>query len=65
MPNNLKISLAAARVNADLTQEEAAQLMKISKSTLVSWEKHKTFPSVSQAEKLYALYNRPKDSIIF
>lgn len=35
----LQISLAAARVNAGLTQEEVAKNMKISKNTLVNWEK--------------------------
>lgn len=36
---NLQISLAAARVNAGLTQEEVVKKMHISKNTLVNWEK--------------------------
>ena len=36
-----QISLAAARVNAGLTQEAAAKKMSISKNTLVNWEKGK------------------------
>ena len=65
IPDNLKISLASARVNANLTQEEAAKGMNVSKSTIVSWEKGKSFPTVNQANKLYEMYDRPKDSIRF
>lgn len=35
----LQISLAAARVNAGLTQDDVSKNMKISKNTLVNWEK--------------------------
>ena len=33
-----KISMAAARVNAKLTQSEVAEIMKVSKQTIVNWE---------------------------
>ena len=46
--NDLKITLKAARVNAGLTLEEAAKTLGISRSTLISWEKH--------PEKINALY---------
>ena len=36
---NLRISLAAARVNAGLTQAEVAKTLHISPNTLVAWEK--------------------------
>ncbi len=65
IPPELKISLASARVNAQLTQEDVAREMHVAKSTIVSWEKGKTAPTVTQADRLYALYNRPKDSINF
>ena len=35
----LMISLAAARVNARMTQAEVAKAIKISKNTLINWEK--------------------------
>ncbi len=38
----MKISLKAARVNANLTQKEVAERMNISKNTLVNWEKGRT-----------------------
>ena len=61
----LKISLAAARVNARMTQAEVAEILKISKSTLASWERGITEPKVAQAEKLSELYNIPSDNIFF
>lgn len=37
----IKISLAAARVNAGLTQSDVAQMLKVGKQTIVNWEKGK------------------------
>lgn len=36
----LKISLRAARINANLTLIEAAKKLGVNKSTLIKWEKH-------------------------
>ncbi len=65
MDSRLKISLAAARVNAKLTQADVAQILGVTKRTIISWERGITAPSVLQADKLYDIYNRPKDSIFF
>lgn len=65
MDERLIISLAAAMVNAGLTQEEAARMMMIAKSTIVAWEKGKTSPTVKQADRIYELYDRPVGSIRF
>lgn len=59
----LQISLAAARVNAGMTQEEVSQYMKVSKNTLVNWEKGTSEPTMSQGRRLSALYNIPLDNI--
>ena len=61
----LRISLAAARVNAGYTQEEASKLLKVSKTTIVNWEKGKSEPKTTQAKRLSELYKMPYDSIIF
>ena len=61
----LRISLAAARVNAELTQSEVAKMLHISPNTLVAWEKAKAEPSISQGRTLSELYKIPLDSIIF
>lgn len=65
IPESLKVSLASARINAELTQEDVAKKMHVSKRTIVNWEKGISSPSVLQADALYNMYNRPKDSIRF
>lgn len=59
----LQISLAAARVNAGMTQEDVARKIHISKQTIVSWEKGNSEPSISQARELSKLYNMPLEYI--
>ena len=59
----LQISLAAARVNAGLTQKEVAEKMGVSKVTIISWEKGKTLPNIATARKLAELYEIPLDNI--
>ena len=44
----LKISMASARVNADLTQSEVAEKMGVSKQTIVNWEKGRIIPKPAQ-----------------
>ena len=57
----IQISLAAARVNAQMTQEEVAKKMNVSKNTVVNWEKGKTEPSISQSKQISKIYNMPLD----
>lgn len=59
----IQISLAAARVNAGLTQDDVARSLKISKNTVVAWEKGTSEPKTSQARELSALYKMPLDNI--
>lgn len=58
-----KISLAAARVNANMTQKEAAKALNISKNTLINWEKGKKSPKYSQLMGLCKLYDIQLDYI--
>ena len=60
---SIKISLAAARVNAQLTQSEVASELHVAKNTIVSWEKGLTEPKLEQARKLSKLYGMPLDYI--
>ena len=64
MPEPIQISLAAARVNARLTQEEAAKRMKIGKRTIINWEKGRTSIKIAEFEELCNLYKISKDYII-
>ena len=63
--SKLQISLAAARVNAEMTQTEAGKAMSVSKNTLVNWEKGTSKPSITQAKELAAIYKIPLDYIFF
>ena len=60
-----KFTLKAARVNAGLSQKEAAERMGISNKTLCSWEKGRTFPDQPMIEKLCLLYGLTYDLIDF
>lgn len=52
----MKIKLKALRVNADLTQEEAAKKMNVTRETIQSWESHRTFPKMDALNRLCDIY---------
>ena len=47
-----QISLAAARVNANMTQDDTAKAMKVSKTTVVNWEKGKVVRSLDWLNRI-------------
>lgn len=61
----MAITMKAARVNANLTQLEAAQALGISKNTLSAYESMKTIPQIDMAQKMASLYGLSVDQIIF
>ena len=61
----MAITLKAARVNAELSQQEAAKQLGISKSTLGNYEKYKTTPDIEMSKRMAALYNWSVNDIIF
>lgn len=61
----MKITLKAARVNAGLTQKEAAKALGISKSTLVSYEARRTTPNIEKGRQIANLYNMDTGDILF
>lgn len=60
----LKISLKAARVNANLSQENVAKKMKKSKVTINNWENGKTEIDYGNLIELCRLYSVTMDDII-
>ena len=60
-----KITLPAARKNANLTQQQLADACGVSVSTVANWEKYKSEPSVSMAMKIGKACNTHYDNIIF
>ena len=61
----MKIQLKAARVNANLTQEDVAKTLKIGKNSIVNYESYTSVPSVILAKKLAKLYGLQVDDIIW
>ena len=59
----IKISLAAARINAGFTQDDVAEKMHKNKQTIVNWEKGRTFPDPAEMAYLCTLYNIPMNFI--
>lgn len=52
----MQITLKAARVNAGLTQTEAADALNINRRTIVRWEQGKPKPTGKKLERLCTLY---------
>lgn len=47
-----RLSLAAARVNANLTQKEFAEKCGVCESTIVAWEAGRRYPSTRMLSKI-------------
>jgi len=56
---------AAARVNANMTQEEAANKIGVTKVTIIKWEKGEGSPNIEKAQALADVYRWPLQFIIF
>jgi transcriptional regulator with XRE-family HTH domain len=59
----LRISLKAARVNAELRQIDTAIALDVDKKTVSSWEKGTTMPAADKVEALCNLYGISYDNI--
>ncbi len=57
------VSLEAARINAGLSQKEAAKQVGVNVGTLSNWENGKTAPDIDKFRKLCAVYGCPADLI--
>lgn len=60
----LQITLAAARVNAGLTQAAVAKKLRVSTQTIINWEKGKVSPRIPEITLLSQIYGIPTDNII-
>ena len=52
----MKISIKAARVNANISAESVAKKLDITVDTLYNWEKGKTIPNICFVKKLADIY---------
>lgn len=60
---DVRINYAAARVNADLSQEEAARMLKISVYTLSNYESGKTVPTWNTHLRMAKCYGIPSEML--
>ena len=61
----LRITLKAARTNARLTQQEAADKIGVTVDTIGDWERAKSFPNALQIRRIEEIYGVPYDGLIF
>ncbi len=61
----LRITLKAARVNADLTQREAGEALGVTPDVISNWERGISFPDVAQVKAIEKAYNISYDNLIF
>lgn len=61
----IQITLTAARVNAGLTQKEAAERLGLNVGTLRNYEKGVSFPDVPMIQKIEELYGVSYNDLIF
>lgn len=59
----IRISLAAARVNAGLSQADVAKRLGKSRQTIISWESGKSAPGVLEMEALEKIFKIPRQNI--
>ena len=61
----VQMTLAAARVNAGLSQKEAAKKLRVSNATLGKWENGIATPNVKYVVAICELYGVEYDNIKF
>lgn len=61
----LQISLRAARVNAGLSANQAAERIGVAVSTLRNWEAGKTYPTKPKIDRICEVYNIDFDVLFF
>ena len=63
--STMKITLAAARVNAGLYQREAAKRLGITPETLRNYERGKQVPTWTTVKEMEKIYGISADNILF
>ena len=53
----MKVSIKALRVNAELSQQEAADKIGVAPRTLQNWENGVTYPTAVQLVSICTVYN--------
>ena len=61
----MEITLKAARINKNLTQEEAGKLIGVSADVISNWERAISFPNVLQLKAIEKVYGVEYKQLIF
>lgn len=61
----MSMTLKAARVNKNLNQNQAAELIGVTKQTICKWENGITLPSVKYLKLIEQAYEVPYENLIF
>lgn len=61
----IKIRLAAVRVNANMTQEAWAKELGVDKQTVCNWENGKTEPKINKLKLMSQMSGIPMDCFSF
>lgn len=61
----MKLTLKAARINCNLTQQEAADKIGVTIDTIGNWERAKSFPNALHIRRIEEVYGVPYDNLIF
>ena len=59
-----KMTMKALRINAGLTQREAAKAINVTTGTLCRWERGRTAPPIDKVIQLAALYRCTVDEFL-
>ncbi len=61
---DIGLKLKNARIKAELTQEQAAEVLGVSRQTISNWETEKTYPDIINVVKISDLYNVSLDHLL-
>lgn len=61
----MAITLKAARVNKNLTQEDAAKLIGVTPDIISNWERKVSYPNIPQLKKIEQVYDVSYNDLIF
>ena len=61
---NIGKKIQTARQNVNLTQEQAAEVLGVSRQTISNWENEKTYPDIVSVVKMSDLYSISLDRLL-
>lgn len=61
---DIGIKIKNARLKANLTQEQTAEVLNVSRQTISNWENEKTYPDIVSVVKMSDLYNISLDHLL-